>query len=131
MGIEETATHRKGIVVCAVDATGHHRRGLHAAKATAIGQALRDGKAVVIEVKETGRACRRRRLQQLLAQGGGALKRTAAVAIWYERQLSIEILLLQLLRAVDVVVVRLEWIHHIVEQLLLALKGIDVVVVVR
>lgn len=65
-----------------------------------------------------------------MAQGGGALKRTAAVAIWYERQLSIEILLLQLLRAV-VVVVRLEWIHHIVEQLLLALKGIDVVVVVR
>lgn len=61
------------------------------------------------------------------------MKRTAAVAIWYERQLSIEILLLQLLRAVVVVVVvvRLEWIHHIVEQLLLALKGIDVVVVVR
>lgn len=57
-GIEETTTHRKWIVVGAVDAAGHHRRRLHAAKATAIGQALRDGKAVVIEVEETGRACR-------------------------------------------------------------------------
>lgn len=128
----DAATYRKWVVVGAGDAAGQHRRRLHAAKATAIGQALRDGEAVVIEVEETGRGCCR--LQQLLA--GDALKRAAAVAIWYERQLSIEILLrlLLLCAAVVVDVVGLEWVHHVVEHLLLlllALERIDVVVVAR
>jgi len=45
---------------------------------------------------------------------------TAAVGIWYERQLAIEILLLLLLL--------LEWIHHMAAELLLALEGIWIVV---
>lgn len=51
---------------------------------------------------------------------------TAAVGIWYERQLAIEILLLLLLLV-------LEWIHHVAAELLLlllllALEGIWIVV---
>jgi len=47
---------------------------------------------------------------------------TAAVGIWYERQLAIEILLLLLL------LLLLEWIHHMAAELLLALEGIWIVV---
>jgi len=48
---------------------------------------------------------------------------TAAVGIWYERQLAIEILLLLLL-----LLLLLEWIHHMAAELLLALEGIWIVV---
>lgn len=102
---------------------------MHAAKAAAIGQALGQGKAVVVEIVEAGgsRCCRCRRRRLLWA---------AAIAIWQERQLPVEILLMLLLQLQLLLLqlLCLEWIHQVAaavdEQRLLALEGIDMVVIV-
>lgn len=114
-------THCKRIV-------GQHRSRLHASEAAAVGQALGDSEPVVVKIKETRLGLRLMELLLLLEKMAHleAVRRllgTAAVGIWYERQLAVEILLLLLL----------EWIHHVVAELLLlllllALEGIWIVV---
>lgn len=99
---------------------------MHASEATAVGQALGNSEPVVVKIKETRLGLRLMLVLLLLEKMAHleAVRRllgTAAVGIWYERQLAVEILLLLLL---------LEWIHHVVAELLLllALEGIWIVV---
>lgn len=93
---------------------------MHAAEAAAVGQTLRDGEPVVVEVEEALLLL----LLLLEEMVPHLLLGTAAVGIWYERQLAIEILLVLLL------LLLLEWIHHMAAELLLllALEGIWIVV---